>query len=160
MDAGPRAAPHVRVAREILRANTRISPPDALFLADVAVGAARRAGLDVPLFAATLLQESAFEPRAMSPAGAVGIAQFTVPTAAGAGIDPWEPAEAIPASAALLARYVGAYATWKGDPWALALSAYNAGPGAVAVYGGVPPYAETRAYVQDIRERASRIAGR
>lgn len=160
MDAGPNAPLAARVTREILRANTRIAPPDALALAARAVLAARDAELDPAFVAATILQESAFEPRAISGAGAVGIAQFTVGTARLAGIDPWDPSNAIGGAVRLLASYVTGYRRYAADPYALADAAYNAGPGAVRAYGGVPPYAETRGYVQDIRERWSRIVGR
>lgn len=160
MDAGPRAPQNVKVAREILRTNARISPVDALVLGSGALRAARDAAIDPSFFVATLLQESGFDPRAISSAGAVGIAQFTIGTAGVYGVAPWDPASAIPGAAAVLASYERAYRTWADDPYALALAAYNAGPGAVAAYRGVPPYAETREYVDDIRDRWSRLVGR
>ncbi len=111
--------------------------------------------------AATLLQESAFDPAAVSSAGAVGIAQFTVPTALEYGVDPWEPRSAIGGAAHVLAAYLADYRERKDDdPYALALAAYNAGPAAVAHYDGVPPYAETREYITDVRDRWSRMVGR
>jgi soluble lytic murein transglycosylase-like protein len=161
MDAGPRAPANVKVAREVLRANPRIAPVDALLLASQALDEAREHAIAPSFFAATLLQESAFEPRAISSAGAIGIAQFTVPTARVVGVsDPWDPGDAIGGAARLLATYAVVYRTWNADPYALALAAYNAGPHAVAAYDGVPPYAETREYITDIRERWSRIVGR
>lgn len=109
------------------------------------------------LLAAQLKQESGFNPTARSPAGAVGIAQFTPPTWATHGVDgdgdgradPLNPADAIPAAA----RYdcaVAATVARLGDPVRLMLAAYNAGPGAVLAAGGVPPYAETQTYVARI----------
>ncbi len=161
MDAGRTAPVAIKVAREAMRANPRIDAVDALLLATTAVDAARANGLPPAFFAATLLQESAFDPDAVSPAGAVGIAQFTVPTADAYGVDPWAPASAIPGSARLLASYVATYRRRAGeDPYALALAAYDAGPLAVARYGGVPPYAETLEYIADVRTRWSRIVGR
>ena len=161
MDAGPRAPAAVRVAREVLRSNPRLDPVDALLLATRALDTARARGVAPAFLAATLLQESAFDPRAVSAAGAVGIAQFTIPTARLQGVgDPWDPADAIDGSARLLAAYVAAYQGRGEDPYALALAAYNAGPGAVSFYGGVPPYPETREYIGDIRTRWSRIVGR
>ncbi len=161
MDAGPRAPAAVRVAREVLRSNPRLDPVDALLLATRALDTARARGVAPAFLAATLLQESAFDPRAVSAAGAVGIAQFTIPTARLQGVgDPWDPAAAIDGSARLLAAYVAAYQGRGEDPYALALAAYNAGPGAVSFYGGVPPYPETREYIGDIRTRWSRIVGR
>ncbi len=146
------------VVRSIMRTNPRLPAVDALALAARTLLAARAAGLDAGFLAATLLQESAFDPGAVSWAGAVGIGQFMVPTADLAGIDPFQPGPAIDASARVLAAYVRRYRAWgTDDPYALALAAYNAGSAAVAYYGGVPPYAETRAYIVDVRERWSRI---
>lgn len=160
MDAGPKAPLNVRVAREILRTNPRIGQIDALLLATDTIDAAADRRLPPGFFAATLLQESAFDPQAMSPAGAVGIAQFTIPTALTVAVQPWDPRSAIPGAAQLLAAYVDDYRGHYADPYTIALAAYNAGPGAVAAYRGVPPYAETREYITDIRDRWSRIVGR
>jgi soluble lytic murein transglycosylase-like protein len=160
MDAGPKAPLNVRVTREILRTNPRIGPIDALLLATVTIDAAAAQRLPPSFFAATLLQESAFDPQAISSAGAVGIAQFTIPTALTVSVQPWEPRSAIRGSARLLAAYVDAYRGRFDDPYTIALAAYDAGPAAVAAYGGVPPYAETREYITDIRDRWSRIVGR
>ena len=68
-------------------------------------------------------------------------------TAASLGVtDPTDPSQAIEGGAAYLAQQLQRFG---GDP-AKALAAYNAGPGAVAKYGGVPPYAETQQYVQKV----------
>jgi soluble lytic murein transglycosylase-like protein len=161
MDAGRSAPPAMKVAREVMRTNPRIGAVDALLLGTEVVRAAREHGLEPPFLAATLLQESAFDPAAVSAAGAVGIAQFTVPTAAEYGVDPWEPRSAIDGAARVLAAYLDDYrARTDEDPYALALAAYNAGPAAVTKYDGVPPYAETREYIADVRDRWSRIVGR
>jgi soluble lytic murein transglycosylase-like protein len=151
------AGPTLAVVHSIVRSNHRLDPFDALQLATVAVARAQERGLDPGFFCATLLQESAFAPDALSPAGAVGIAQFTLDTADGEGVDPFDWADAIRGSAALLGRYVAAYDGVYPDPYAAALAAYNAGPGAVDEYHGVPPYAETRAYVADVYDRWARI---
>jgi soluble lytic murein transglycosylase-like protein len=151
------AGPTLAAVHSIVRSNHRLDPFDALQLATVAVARAQEQGLDPGFFCATLLQESAFAPDAMSPAGAVGIAQFTLDTAGDEGVDPFDWADAIRGSAALLGRYVSAYDGVYPDPYAAALAAYNAGPGAVDAYHGVPPYAETRAYVADIYDRWARI---
>ena len=140
--------------RSIMRTNPRLSGFDALVLAERTLHAARERGIDPGFLAATLLQESAYDPGIVSWAGAAGIGQFMVGTADGYGIDPFEPGPAIDATAQLLAGYLERYRSWpSADPSA----AYNAGPGAVAKYGGVPPYAETLGYISDIRERWSRI---
>lgn len=155
-DGPPTHDTTLAVTRAILRTNPRIRTADALHLASVAVRAAGANDLDARFFCATLLQESAFDPRALSSAGAVGIAQFELSTAEGIGVDAFDPYSSIEGAARLLSSYVRAYASER-DPYALALAAYNAGPGAVAHYRGVPPYAETREYIGDIFERWSRI---
>jgi soluble lytic murein transglycosylase-like protein len=80
-------------------------------------------------------------------------------TADAFSIDPLDPRAAMRGSARLLASYVlrfrGRYAD--ANPYALALAAYNAGPLAVERYGGVPPYHETREYINDIDDRIARI---
>ncbi|MFJ4473355.1 NlpC/P60 family protein [Streptomyces sp. NPDC089424] len=110
------------------------------------------------LLAAQLYQESGFNPSARSPAQAQGIAQFIPGTWASHGIDGdgdgdrdvWDPKDAIPSAASYdctLAKYVKDV---PGDATKNMLAAYNAGAYAVIRYGGVPPYKETRNYVQVI----------
>ena len=113
---------------------------------DLVIDGARRGGVPPIVLAALLQAESGYDRYAVSPAGAVGIAQFLPSTATGIGLrDPFDPAQAIPAAA----RYLGGHLRRFGSI-PLALAAYNAGPGAVARFGGIPPYAETRAYVARI----------
>ncbi|MFJ4798746.1 C40 family peptidase [Kitasatospora purpeofusca] len=114
--------------------------------------------LSPPLLAAQLYQESGFDPRARSGVGAEGLAQFMPGTWAAYGTDgnndgrkdPWEPLDAI-ASAATFDCALAAYvAKVPGDRQSNMLAAYNAGPGAVTKYQGVPPYRETQGYVRNI----------
>jgi soluble lytic murein transglycosylase-like protein len=99
------------------------------------------------VLAAQLYAESGFNPFARSPAGAQGIAQFMPATARAMGLaDPFDADRAIDAQARLMRDLLRRF----GGRLALALAAYNAGPGAVARFGGVPPFAETRAYVTRI----------
>lgn len=150
--------PTLAIVRSVTRANHRLDPFDALVFATAAEGVARANGLDPGFFASVILQESSFSPDALSPAGAVGIAQFTLETAVSEGIgDPFDWRAALAGGGGLLGRYVAAYEGVYDDPYAAALAAYNAGPGTVAYYHGVPPYAETRAYIADIYDRWARI---
>ena len=108
--------------------------------------AALRWNVPMNLLAAQLYAESNFNPFARSPAGAQGIAQFMPGTARAYGLrNPFDPATAIMAQARMMRDLLSRFRTV-----ALALAAYNAGPGAVARHGGIPPFAETRAYVARI----------
>jgi len=105
--------------------------------------AASRWNLSASLLAAQLYAESGFDPHAVSPAGARGIAQFMPGTARAYGLrDPFDVTAAIQAQGRLMRDLLRRFGTVP-----LALAAYNAGAGAVAGCGCIPPYAETRAYV-------------
>jgi Transglycosylase SLT domain/D-alanyl-D-alanine carboxypeptidase/Putative Flp pilus-assembly TadE/G-like len=110
------------------------------------LAAASRWGVSAALLAAQLMAESNFNPFAVSPAGAQGIAQFIPSTAASYGLrDPFDPVEAIEAQAHLMSDLIRRF----GSPQ-LALAAYNAGPGAVEGCQCVPSIPETAAYVSRI----------
>ena len=107
----------------------------------------RSAGVDPALVAAVARVESGFDPRATSRAGAAGLMQLMPATAAELGVtDPYDPVQNVRGGAAYLHRLLERFA---GDV-PLALAAYNAGPAAVERYGGVPPFPETRAYVERV----------
>jgi soluble lytic murein transglycosylase-like protein len=109
--------------------------------------AAQKHGVDPALLKGLIRQESNFNPNAKSPAGAAGLCQLMPGTAAALGCtNPLDPAQAIDAGAKYLSQQLKAFG---GDP-RKALAAYNAGPGAVQRYGGVPPYAETQNYVRAV----------
>jgi soluble lytic murein transglycosylase-like protein len=156
-DGGSLAQPELAIARAILRTNPRIIASYALLFAGATADAARARALPPEFLAATLLQESAYDPTAISSAGAIGIAQFMPETAAANGVDPYDPFDAIAGAATLLGGYVIDYRGRYTDPYVAALAAYNAGPLAVAAYHGVPPYSETREYVALIYDRWARI---
>ncbi len=107
---------------------------------------AGRWNVSAALLAAQLEAESGFNPRAVSPAGAQGIAQFMPGTAASYGLrNPFDPVAAIDAQAHLMSDLLRQFHSIP-----LALAAYNAGPGAVSGCRCIPPYPETRAYVARI----------
>ena len=105
------------------------------------------------LLAAQLEAESGFNPRAVSPAGALGMAQFMPATARSYGLrDPFDPVASIDAQAHLMSDLLRRFHSVP-----LALAAYNAGSGAVAACGCVPSYPETRAYVARILALANGV---
>ncbi|MEW6583585.1 MAG: lytic transglycosylase domain-containing protein [Actinomycetota bacterium] len=109
--------------------------------------AAAEAGVDPTLVAAVARAESNFRPDAVSPAGAQGIMQLMPGTARGLGVtDPFDAWQSLRGGARYLRQQLDRF----GGDTTLALAAYNAGPGAVARSGGVPPYAETQAYVRRV----------
>ncbi len=110
-------------------------------------------GVPPALLAAVAKAESSFNPRAVSPAGARGLMQIMPGTARELGVDPMDPRQAVDGAARLLASHLKTF----GSP-ALALAAYNAGPGAVRKYDGIPPYAETQNYVRRVLSYAGDAA--
>ena len=113
---------------------------------------AQRNGLDPALLAGLIKQESGFNPNARSGAGAQGLTQLMPGTAAGLGVtNPLDPAQAIEGGAKYLKQQLDRF----GGDVARALAAYNAGPGAVQRFGGVPPYAETQNYVRAVQANAA-----
>lgn len=101
------------------------------------------------LIAAVAWQETRYRPGAVSPKGALGVMQLMPATARDLGVDPADSDANIHGGALYLRRMLERYS---GD-LTKALAAYNAGPGAVDRYAGVPPYRETRRYVASILDR-------
>jgi hypothetical protein len=119
-------------------------------LRTLAVEVARRHGVDPELVLAVVAVESAFRPNAVSPKGAQGLMQLMPRTAGSLGVeDPLDPAANLDGGT----RYLGSLLTLYGGDLQRALAAYNAGTGAVARHGGVPPYRETRDYVRKVIRR-------
>jgi peptidoglycan DL-endopeptidase CwlO len=112
--------------------------------------AAQTQNLPVSLLAAVAKVESGFNLTSVSGAGAQGLMQLMPDTAAGIGANPWDATSAVNGAAKLLRGYIDKY-----NSVPLALAAYNAGSGAVAKYDGIPPYAETQAYVTRVQSLAA-----
>jgi hypothetical protein len=107
--------------------------------------AASKYGLPASVLQAVAKEESGFNPSAVSKAGAQGLMQLMPSTAAGLGVNPFDPAQAVDGAAQILSGNLQRFGSLD-----KALAAYNAGPGAVDKYGGVPPYEETQGYVNRI----------
>ncbi|HEV7162196.1 MAG TPA: lytic transglycosylase domain-containing protein [Solirubrobacteraceae bacterium] len=109
--------------------------------------AAQRYGIEPAVLHGLIQQESGFDPSAQSSAGASGLTQLMPATASSMGVsNPLNPAESIEGGARYLSQLMSEFSGNTTD----ALAAYNAGPGAVKQYGGVPPYAETQSYVTKV----------
>jgi soluble lytic murein transglycosylase-like protein len=117
--------------------------------ADLFARAGNRHGVDPALLAAVASQESGFDSGAVSSAGAQGLMQFMPATARGLGVNPLDPTSAVNGAAKYLSDLTQQFGSTS-----LALAAYNAGPGTVSRYGGVPPYPETQNYVRSVLSKA------
>ncbi|MCV2892137.1 lytic transglycosylase domain-containing protein [Lentibacter sp. XHP0401] len=111
----------------------------------MAKNAARKHGVPVDLFLRLVQQESGWNATARSHKGALGLAQLMPGTARTLRVNPHDPYENLEGGARYLKAQYKEFGSWR-----LALAAYNAGPGAVKKYGGVPPFKETRNYVKVI----------
>ncbi|MCA9778873.1 MAG: lytic transglycosylase domain-containing protein [Candidatus Eremiobacteraeota bacterium] len=132
--------------------NEDIGRKEAVGLASLIEETANRYDVDPLLVTALISQESAFYEDAVSPVGAVGLGQLMPYTAEDLGVNPNVPAENLDGCVRYLAQNLDTWAHTD-DPVALALASYNAGPGAVSNYGGIPPYEETQNYVAVITSR-------
>ena len=120
------------------------------------IATATRWGLDPALVLAVIEAESGQSPGAVSPKGAVGLMQVLPETAALMGLpDPANPTTNLDAGCGYLANLIESF----GGDIELALAAYNAGPGAVRRWGGVPPFRETRAFVTRVAAAYQRLTG-
>jgi soluble lytic murein transglycosylase-like protein len=129
--------------------------PSVPFAAEIEAAAAKY-GLDPTLLAGLIKAESSFDPNAGSAAGAQGLTALMPEAASGAGVvDRHDPAESIDGGAHVLREMLDKF----GGNVELALAAYNAGPGAVEQYNGIPPYSETQTYVPRVLGFAEEFRG-
>jgi soluble lytic murein transglycosylase-like protein len=146
--------------------NKRLSNSEADTIARSILGFSYRYKLDARLVCAVILAESHFRIEATSRCGAQGLGQLMPSTAAGLGVNnAYDPVENVYGSVryikSMLDRMSG-NKHWNDLTWkdlALALAAYNAGPGAVKKHGGIPPYRETRNYVKKVTEIYKKLCG-
>lgn len=128
-------------------AATPVSSVSGMPYAAEITAAARKYNLDPALLAGLVKQESGFNPSIRSAAGATGLTQLMPATAASLGVtDSTDPVQNLDGGARYLRQQLDRF----GGDERLALAAYNAGPGAVQKYGGIPPYAETQNYVAKV----------
>jgi hypothetical protein len=148
-------APRDSVAQQygvVLRAfNANLSRPVATDLAQHVLLLASYYSLDPRLLVAIVGVESGWHARAISPSGAQGLGQLMPATADGLSVQALEKYENLDGTARYIRRLLNEYAKLPLERrYSLAVAGYNAGPDAVRRYGGVPPYAETQAYVQHV----------
>ena len=144
--AAPAPAPVVKLVARV------VVEPSSLLVNNMISNAAAKHGVDADLIHAVAAMESGYQQSARSNQGAIGIMQLMPATARYLGADPSDAAQNIDAGTRLLRELLLKY---EGNPnqVALALAAYNAGPSAVDRFGGIPPYLETRRYVNKVIRR-------
>lgn len=134
--------------------NPKLTEAQATIISRSVIESSYKQGVDARFIMAIFAAESRFKPKATSRAGAMGIGQLMPGTARGLGVkNAYDPEDNIQGAVKLLQKHWLTYSE-KTDDFgkfiALVCAAYNAGPGAVKKYGGVPPYKETRTYIQRV----------
>jgi soluble lytic murein transglycosylase-like protein len=151
----PDSGSPIRLASDTQHALRNAHAPPAS-LAPLIEEAAGKTGLPGELIAAVMETESGYRPDAVSPAGALGLMQLMPATAQALGVDdPHDPRQNVLGGAEYLRQQLGHFGTVE-----KALAAYNAGPGAVEQYGGIPPFSETQNYVRRVLERVRHLTSR
>lgn len=161
-------APATHVARTyaafVKRMNPRLTDLEASRIARSVLGFSLRDGVDARLIVAMVIVESRFRPDAVSRAGARGLGQLMPGTARMLGVrNPHDPVDNVYGMVRLMRNHLTTYTRQTGSAeraLPLALAAYNAGPGAVKRFGGIPPYRETQDYVVKVIGYYRQLAGR
>ena len=124
-------------------------PAQPFTISEIIHGAAAMHGVQQPFIRSIIAAESAFRPELVSPKGAIGLMQLMPQTAAELGADPRVPEQNVEAGTHYLSRLLARYHRYH-DCMVRTIAAYNAGPGNVDKYRGVPPFKETRNYVRRV----------
>jgi soluble lytic murein transglycosylase-like protein len=141
---------------EIVRINPRLGDQTVDKITSSVLAYSAYYKIDPRLIMAMIIAESGFDPDSISSAGAIGVAQLMPETAAGLGVDPYDPIQNVGAAVKILSTRVGEYGGEDNhglvplNTLILTMAAYNAGDGAVRAYHGVPPYRETQNYVRKV----------
>jgi soluble lytic murein transglycosylase-like protein len=147
----------------IKRENPRLSAEKAYEIAQAILGFSIHFGVDARLIMAMVMVESGFDPTSTSHSGAQGLGQLMPGTARWMGVsNAYDTTENLYGTVKLVRTHLQTYRAKTGDAFAslvLMLAAYNAGEGAVARHGGVPPYRETQAYVRRVIQLYRRFSG-
>jgi soluble lytic murein transglycosylase-like protein len=156
------AAPYY--AAFIKKENPRLTTAKALEIANGIIGFSLKYGVDARLIMAMVMTESDFNPNETSHAGAMGLGQLMPSNVEEMGIsNAYDTMQNLYATVRLVRGHLNDYAAKAGgytyDSLVLALAAYNAGPGAVRKYGGVPPYRETQNYIKRVIKRFRDFCG-
>jgi hypothetical protein len=156
----PVATSHLaEYARVLTEFNPNLSTFESRTLADRVRIESLFYRLDPRLLVALVATESSWHPFAVSPVGARGLGQLMPGTAAGLGVDPFSAHDNLNGTARYLRGLLDRYAAYpQTERYRLALAGYNAGPGAVERFGGIPPYSETQAYVRNVMSLYDRLS--
>lgn len=147
--------PHRQISKTAVRQTSGSTSNESKSFDEIIKEASHRYGIDEGIIGAVIKQESSFNPQAKSSCGAMGLMQLMPGTAESLGVqDAYNPEQNIMAGTKYLKQKLDEF----NGNLPLALAAYNAGSGAVRKHGGIPPYKETRAYVNKIMKSIDQMA--